>query len=246
MTTRLQSFGRGYRAAIWGAGGGLGRAFLRHLSDDPGCREVVAISRAPAAAAGKVRPMGYDPADPQSIDEAARGAANGGSLDLVVVATGTLHGEDYGPEKALRQLAPEAFLEVVRINTLLPALIARASVGDLSKERSVFAALSARVGSIADNRLGGWYSYRASKAALNQVLRNVAIEVARKNKGAVIAGLHPGTVDTGLSEPFQANVPEGKLFTPDYSAGELLSVIDRLTADQSGLVFDYAGKPVPA
>ena len=129
----------------------------------------------------------------------------------------------------------------MEIYTLLPAMIAKASVGTLSKERSVFAALSARVGSISDNRLGGWHSYRASKAALNMLLRNIAIEVARKNKGAVVAGLHPGTVDTGLSEPFQGNVPNGKLFSPEHSAAELLKVVDRLQPEQSGRCFDYAG-----
>ena len=171
-------------------------------------------------------------------------AADNAPIHLVVVAVGTLHTDQYSPEKALRQVNSDAFLEVMRINALLPTLIALASVGPLAKERSLFAALSARVGSISDNSLGGWHAYRASKAALNMLLRNIAIEVGRRRNGTVIAGLHPGTVDTGLSAPFQGNVPEGKLFTPTYSAGQLLTVLNGLSVEQSGQCFDYAGKPI--
>jgi NAD(P)-dependent dehydrogenase (short-subunit alcohol dehydrogenase family) len=102
------------------------------------------------------------------------------------------------------------------------------------------------VGSIDDNRLGGWYAYRASKAALNMILKNASIEIARKNKHAIVAGLHPGTVDSALSKPFQGNVPDGKLFTPDDSAAKLLSVLDSLTPADSGHVFDFNGIRVPA
>lgn len=238
----LTSFPEGFRAAVWGASGGIGNAFVQHLSDDPRCGEVIGLSRSPTS--GATRTASYDPGDPVSIERAAEEAADERPLHLVIVAIGTLHSDRYSPEKALRQLEPEAFLEVMRINALLPTMVAKASVGHLDRERSVFAALSARVGSISDNGLGGWHSYRASKAALNMLLHNVAIEVARRNKGAVIAGLHPGTVDTGLSEPFQANVPEGKLFTPEYSTEQMLNVIDRLTPEQSGDLFDYAGKRI--
>ncbi|GGY53912.1 SDR family NAD(P)-dependent oxidoreductase [Parvularcula lutaonensis] len=238
----LQSFPQDFRAAVWGASGGIGAAFVKHLSEDPACGEIVALSRRPLE--GDARSITYDPASESSIQKAAEEAAAGQPLHLVIVATGTLHGEGYSPEKALRQLTGDAFLEVMRINALLPALIAKASVNHLDKERSVFAALSARVGSISDNRLGGWHSYRASKAALNMLLRNIAIEVARKNRNAVIAGIHPGTVDTSLSEPFQGNVPEGKLFTPEYSTGEMLKVLDSLQPEQSGNCFDYSGKRI--
>lgn len=237
----LTSFPDSFRAAVWGASGGIGAAFVEHLTADPRCGEVVALSRKAVSGA---RSVIYDPSDEASIAAAAEEAAGGEPLHLVIVATGTLHSDRYGPEKALRQLEPDAYLEVMRINALLPALIAKASTRNLAKDRSVFAALSARVGSISDNRLGGWHSYRASKSALNMLLRNIAIEVARKNKGAVIAGIHPGTVDTGLSEPFQGNVPAGKLFTAAYSTGEMLKVLDSLTPEQSGDCFDYAGKRI--
>jgi len=108
-------------------------------------------------------------------------------------------------------------------------------------EKAVFAALSARVGSISDNRLGGWYAYRASKAALNMVLKTLAIEIGRRFKNQIIVGLHPGTVDTDLSKPFQGNVPEGKLFTAEFSAEKLLDVVDGLSAEDSGNLFDWAG-----
>ena len=124
-------------------------------------------------------------------------------------------------------------------------MIARHALDALDRrDKAVFAALSARVGSISDNRLGGWHGYRASKAALNQIIRTLSIELARKRPDAICAGLHPGTVDTGLSEPFQRNVPDGKLFTPDYAAERLLSVIDGLTAEQSGRCFDWAGEEI--
>jgi NAD(P)-dependent dehydrogenase (short-subunit alcohol dehydrogenase family) len=240
----MTSLPEGYRAAVWGASGGIGRAFLSELASDPRCGEVLAISRAVIDEKEKVTARAYDPSNEASIADAAQQSAQGGKLDLVLVATGTLHDEGYGPEKALRQVEADAFLEVMRINALLPALIAKASLSHMAKGRSILAALSARVGSIGDNRLGGWYSYRASKAALNMLLRNVAIETARKNKDAVVCGLHPGTVDTGLSEPFQGNVPEGKLFTPTYSAQQLLGVLDRLSPEHSGRVFDYAGEAI--
>jgi NAD(P)-dependent dehydrogenase (short-subunit alcohol dehydrogenase family) len=220
-----------------GGVGGIGQAFCDELARDPRCASVVRISR-------QGGDLTYDPADEASLQAAAEQAAAGDKLHLVLCAIGTLHGEGYQPEKALRQLEEDAFMQVMRINALLPALIAKASVPLLDQERSVFAALSARVGSISDNRLGGWHSYRASKSALNMLLRNIAIETARRNKSAVITGLHPGTVDTDLSEPFQANVPEGKLFTPAYSASSMLKVMDGLTPEQSGDVFDYAGERI--
>ena len=113
-------------------------------------------------------------------------------------------------------------------------------------ERSVFAALSARVGSISDNRLGGWHAYRASKAALNMLIRNYAIEQARRAPGNICVGLHPGTVDTGLSKAFQGGVAEGKLFSPGQAAGYLLGVVDGLAPEDSGKCFDWAGQAIPA
>jgi NAD(P)-dependent dehydrogenase (short-subunit alcohol dehydrogenase family) len=131
------------------------------------------------------------------------------------------------------------------INTIGPAMCAKYFLPLLRRdEKAVFAALSARVGSISDNRMGGWYAYRASKAALNMILKTLSIEYGRRFKQAVIAGLHPGTVDTNLSKPFQSNVQPGKLFTPELAAKQLVDVIDGLTPEDSGYLFDWAGKRV--
>ncbi|MEO1575694.1 MAG: SDR family NAD(P)-dependent oxidoreductase [Pseudomonadota bacterium] len=173
-------------------------------------------------------------------------AAVGRELDLVIVATGTLHDDGLKPEKSLRQIDAASMQRVLAVNTVGPAMVARSFLPRLKRSGpATFAALSARVGSIADNRLGGWHSYRASKAALNMLIRTFSIEMRRTHPQARVIGLHPGTVDTGLSAPFQRNVPDGKLFTPDYSAERLLAVINALSAKDSGGVFDWAGERVP-
>jgi len=250
MSYSLSSLPEGYRAVVFGAGGALGGAFLRLLEADPRCGPVFAASRG-AKAYGRARPLRFDLTDPDSIEAAAHEAARDGPLHLVLAATGVLHGPDgLAPEKSWRDLDAGNLETMFRLNAVGPALIARAVLPKLARgstaapEKAVFAALSARVGSISDNRLGGWHAYRASKAALNQIIRTCAIELARKAPGALCIGLHPGTVDSQLSAPFQRGVPEGKLFAPDYSARSLLEVIDRLTPDHSGRVFDWAGEEV--
>jgi NAD(P)-dependent dehydrogenase (short-subunit alcohol dehydrogenase family) len=137
--------------------------------------------------------------------------------------------------------------QVLALNTIGPAIIAKHTLPLMNRnQRFVFAALSARVGSISDNGLGGWHSYRASKAALNMLLKNFALEVGRTHKEGVVVGLHPGTVDSKLSQPFQTNLPEGQLTQADAAAAKLLNVLMRLGADQSGRVFDFSGAEVPA
>ncbi len=169
-----------------------------------------------------------------------------GPVDLVIVATGILHRASISPEKSMREMSANAMAEVFAINTIGPALVAKHFLPQLRRgSKSVFAALSARVGSIEDNRLGGWMSYRASKAALNMLIKTLSIEHGRRRPDSIIAGLHPGTVDTALSEPFQKNVPDGKLFTPAQSADYLLSVIDGLKASDTGGVFAWDGARIP-
>ncbi len=134
----------------------------------------------------------------------------------------------------------------MRVNAIGPALVAKHLLPLLPRDgRSVFAALSARVGSIGDNRLGGWHGYRASKAALNMLLRCLHVELVRTRPEALCVGLHPGTVDTPLSRPFQRGVPEGRLFTPEDAAARLLAVLDGLRAEHGGCVLDHAGVVVP-
>ena len=224
---------QGLRVAVFGAGGGIGAALVSTLISNRDIAEVFALSRAPDTAAftGAIR-LRCDLTDEASI--AAAAMAIGSPLDLCIVATGVLTLPDgSGPEKSL--------------NTIGPALIAKHFLPLLPRDRrAVFAALSARVGSIGDNRLGGWHSYRASKAALNMLIRNFAIELGRTHKQAICVGLHPGTVATGLSAPFQRGVPAERLFTPDESAAHLLRVIDGLTPADSSECFAWDGQRVAA
>tara|TARA_B110000027_G_scaffold45262_1_gene49782 strand:- start:304 stop:960 length:657 start_codon:yes stop_codon:yes gene_type:complete len=183
--------------------------------------------------------------DEVSIEQAASQASKEAPLDIVIVATGILFDGNITPEKSLRELSAKKFLRLFEVNTILPALIAKHFLPKLNKQdRSIFAALSARVGSVSDNKLGGWYSYRASKSGLNMIIKNAAIEINRQNKNAIIVGLHPGTVDSNLSKPFQGNVPDGKLFTPDHSVKRLLDVLGNLTPESSGKFFSWDGKEV--
>ncbi|MGB1271193.1 MAG: SDR family NAD(P)-dependent oxidoreductase [Endozoicomonas sp.] len=166
---------------------------------------------------------------------------------MVLVTTGILHTEgNHGPgvqpEKSIRDFRADQFSRVFAVNTIGPAMIARYFLPKLVTDRkSVFAVLSARVGSISDNRLGGCYAYRASKAALNMIVKSLAIETARKQRQAAVVALHPGTVDSGLSEPFQSRVPSGQLFSPEYAAGQLLSVFNGLTSKDSGCFYAWDG-----
>ena len=235
--------GRG-RAAIFGASGGIGGALVEALMERG--YEVLAGSRRGVDHAGEG--FKFDLTDEASIARAALMIGKGGPLDLVIVATGALILPDgRGPEKSFRALDASMMAQILAINTIGPALIGKHLLPLLPRgERSVFAALSARVGSIGDNRLGGWHSYRASKAALNMVLRNFAIELRRTHKQAIVAALHPGTVNSALSEPFQSAVPQNKLFTPEFAAQSLLGVINGLTPADSGKAFAWDGTEIPA
>ncbi len=176
---------------------------------------------------------------------AARIRGEVGALDLCIHAAGLLHAAGIAPERRLDDIKPASVMEVFEVNALGPLLAAKHFAPLMAHgRRAVFAALSARVGSISDNRRGGWYAYRAAKSALNMFLRNIAIEMARKNPNFCALGLHPGTVDTQLSKPFQRGVPEGSLKTPAQSAAQLLGVIDRSVPSQSGHVYDYAGREI--
>ncbi len=221
-------------AVVIGASGGIGAAVADRLEADARFAVVHRLSRSGT---------GFDLEDEASIAGAAARVAAGPMPTLVFVATGVLH-HGHEPERSYRAMSAEHLLRDYRINTVGPALVAKHFAPLLPRDRrAVFAALSARVGSIGDNRLGGWHSYRASKAALNMILRNLAIEMGRMHAQAVVAGLHPGTVDTALSTPFRKGVPE--LFTPARSAEAMLAVLDRLTPADSGGVFAWDGARVP-
>jgi NAD(P)-dependent dehydrogenase (short-subunit alcohol dehydrogenase family) len=218
-------------AIIVGANGGIGAALAAELAQRG---EVFALSRSSKPAIQLL--------DESSISGAASELAQSGvSPRLIVVATGVLHKDSKGPEKALRELDPEWMIESYRLNAIGPALIAKHFLPLMPRQgRICFAVLSARVGSISDNNLGGWHSYRASKAALNMLVRNISLEWQRKNPQAIIVGLHPGTVETPLSGPFKGN-PAHERFAPDKAAGQLLDVLDALNPEQSGQLFAYDG-----
>lgn len=245
----MDSFKNGTDLVVIGATGGIGRALVDELCQSSNIEKIFACSRTRySTAAPKIHPLLLDLENENSIAEAADSVRKSSeNLRLVIVAAGVLHaGSTIMPEKTWRELDPASMELVWRINTIGPALVAKHFLPLLPRHgRSVFAALSARVGSISDNRLGGWHSYRASKAALNMLLRNFAIELKRKAPDAVCIGLHPGTVDTALSEPFQANVPSEQLFEPAYAASRLIEVINNTGPDGSGNVYAWDGTRIP-
>lgn len=222
-------------AVVVGASGGIGAALVAALSDSRHFRAVVALSRA-----GTPR---VDITDEASLRDAAASLAPATPL-LVIDATGYLHDASHRPEKSWRELDPAQMARAFALNAIGPALLMKHFLPLLPAQgRSVFATLSARVGSIGDNRMGGWYSYRASKAALNQLVRTAAIELARSRPQAICVALHPGTVATSLSAPFAKAVLEVR--NADTAAQEILAVLARLTPADSGGFFDHKGQQVP-
>ncbi len=242
----MRSLEPGCDVVVVGASGGIGGALVRALADDPAIGTVWALSRTASARHDqpRIRGVAIDLLHEASIADAF--AAMPACLRLVIVATGTLHGDGLQPEKSYRALDAEAMLRSYRINAIGPALVAKHALPRMAQSgRSVFAALGARVGSIGDNRSGGWHAYRASKASLAMLLRNLAIETQRRTPELLCVGLHPGTVATGLSAPFQRGVAPERLFTPDFSAERLLCVLDGLRPEQSGSVLAWDGQTVP-
>ena len=224
----------GYRAIVVGASGGLGQAFCELLQRDPRCARVQALSR-----------QSHPPVDLQdeaSVREAAAALNDGASWHLLIVTSGVLHGPGLRPEKRLADIEAISFERVLAINTIGPALLLCHFTPLMDKSCSRVGLLSAKVGSIEDNRLGGWYAYRASKAALNMVVKTAAIELARTHKGLVIAALHPGTVRTALSQPFNG---EELGRDPEQAAGQLLGVLNALNPGDSGCFRAYDGAVLP-
>jgi NAD(P)-dependent dehydrogenase (short-subunit alcohol dehydrogenase family) len=231
------------RVAVIGSSGGVGAALARHLADTGSA--VHAFSRSGREANTRLLAGPIDILDEEAIAAAAATLANEAPLDLVIVATGLLHDDALSPEKAYRELDPSKLARYFAVNTTGPALVAKHFLPLLSRSgKPVFAALSARMGSIGDNRLGGWYGYRASKAALNMVIKTLAIELARTQPNAICVSLHPGTVDTRLSRPFQRRVPEGRLLKPVTSAARLLEVIAALRKEDSGSCIAWDGERI--
>jgi NAD(P)-dependent dehydrogenase (short-subunit alcohol dehydrogenase family) len=229
-------------AVVIGASGGMGGAFADLLAarDHYGCVYRLSRSADPDITSPHIF---ADVTSEDSLRSAAEQLQKLGAMpEVVIVATGILHSGSRRPERSLRELDSDWMAENYLVNAIGPALAAKHFMPLLPKKgRSVFAVLSARVGSISDNKLGGWYGYRASKAALNMIVRNLALEVQRKNPDAIVAALHPGTVVTALSAPFSGGGQNGERFTAEQSAAKLLAVIDALTPADTGQIFDYDG-----
>ena len=234
-------------AVVIGASGGIGQALVSRLATSEAYAQTFALSRSQPSFPRGIRSLGIDLDDEASIAAAAAKVGEAGLVGLIIVATGILHQDGVAPEKTLKALDPAAMAAVFSTNAIGPALVAKHFVPLLTREgRSVFAALSARVGSIEDNRLGGWYAYRASKAALNQILRTLSIEVARSRPDAIVVGLHPGTVASNLSRPFRPDPRAEGVFQPDASAAHLLRVLGKLDVRDTGGVFAWDGTRIPA
>jgi NAD(P)-dependent dehydrogenase (short-subunit alcohol dehydrogenase family) len=206
--------------------------------------DVVGLSRSQGAD-GSSHEQRIDLTSEASIKAAALKLARQAPFSLILITTGLLHDEHVTPEKSLRELDEASLTRLFATNAIGPALVAKHFVPLLPRHgRCMLAALSARVGSIGDNKLGGWYGYRASKAALNMLIKTIAIELGRSHPDAICVALHPGTVDTGLSKPFQKAVPPGRLFSADESATHLLKVIDELTPEMTGRCFAWDGAEI--
>ena len=240
MTTphgvELSSFPLGGNALVFGASGGIGHALVDQLRRSAAFVQVVTFSRNSEPA--------VDLQDEASLARAAKHASDVGDIRLVIDATGFLHDAIQQPEKTWREIEPIKLARSFALNSVGPALIMKHVLPRLPRRgKSVFATLSARVGSIGDNQIGGWYSYRASKAALNQFVRTAAIELRRQSSDSICVALHPGTVDTPLSARFRKHGLD--IQSPSTAAERLLKVINQLRPDDSGGFLDYKGETVP-
>ena len=232
--TLLSSFPQDFRALVFGASGGIGAAFVSLLHKQSNCAVVECLHR-------QSQPP-LDFANEDSIAEAAAAMRQYGTFHLIINATGLLHTDDFMPEKKFADLHYAQMQATFLVNTFGPAMLLRHFAPLLDKQRGVMSMLSAKVGSIEDNRLGGWYSYRASKAALNMVVKTAAIELKRTHPDAVLFALHPGTVNTALSQPFRG----ASIGRPvEQAASEMLAVINSMQAAQSGEFYTYAGETLP-
>ena len=221
------------RALVFGASGGIGQAFSRFLEDKLGSENVVNVSRSFD---------GFEISDEEKILKFSESIE--GTFNLIINATGVLQTTEEGPEKTINVVKQKSMIDMMTINAIGPALLLKNFSKKLDKTKfSVFVNLSARVGSITDNRLGGWISYRSSKAALNQIIKTSSIEINRRNKNAICVGLHPGTVKTRFTEKFQNTTTT---ISPDESVEMMMKVVENLSVDDNGYCFAYDGKVIPA
>jgi len=242
---------------VVGASGGIGLAFVKKLLNNPQIERVYATYRRPESAVklleleqqwgDRLHTLPLDITDETQIAQTLQKIQqNSPKLHLVINCVGLLHDGPLQPEKSLKQLNSEHLLRYFQVNSIGAVLLAKHLLPLLRHgDRSILATISAKIGSISDNHLGGWYGYRASKAALNMFMRTVAIEYQRKTPHTLVILLHPGTTDTNLSEPFQRNVPPEKLFSSDRTVNQLWEIIDRLEDGDSSKFYSWDGTLLP-
>lgn len=229
---------------VAGANGGIGRALCEQIAIAYPRAHLIRLARDPEQLPNSTRlsqDIACDICDEESIRSAIAQIDQTQRIDWALLSTGWLHDTQHQPEKTYKALSSDALLKSYQINAIGPALLVKHLVPRLHKTDARVGVLSARVGSISDNRLGGWHAYRSSKAALNMLIKNFALELARKPHSPIVVGLQPGTTDTPLSEPFQRSVPADQLQSPTYTATQLLKVMAHLTPEDSGRLFDFFG-----
>jgi NAD(P)-dependent dehydrogenase (short-subunit alcohol dehydrogenase family) len=243
-------------ALIVGASQGIGLGFMQQLVADGRFGRIYGTYRRPDTAEGLISlaqthphltPLMMDVTSEDSMAQAvARMQATTPRLHLVVYCVGLLHDGDFQPEKSVRQITSDQLVRSFQVNAVGAALLTKHLFPLLKHDQpSVFGAISAKVGSIGDNRLGGWYGYRASKAALNMLIKTASLEYARKSPNTIFALLHPGTTDTRLSQPFQRGVPPEKLFPVARTVAQLMAVMDGLEPSDSGAFWSWDGSRLP-
>ncbi|MEK7258577.1 MAG: SDR family NAD(P)-dependent oxidoreductase [Pseudomonadota bacterium] len=253
MNSELDSGGynlAGHKALVIGAGSAIARALISALGQQHTVDHIVAVSRSTSESASDPEVVGSVPVSHITCDYSSAAISEVAAqlsrpFSHVFICTGVLHSDHIKPEKRLEDIAEAPMAELLRINSILPAIWLQALLPAIKNSpRCVFTVFSARVGSISDNRKGGWYSYRASKAALNMIIKTAAIEYARRAPGVKLLAFHPGTVDTDLSRPFHKSVPAEKLFSPDFVAQQLLSITAALPVDGEASYLDWAGETI--
>ncbi len=234
------NFDQIHTALIVGAGHGIGLEISK-LLEERGVKEVIATYRnadkASELLSSNITALQVDPCEEKEIENLSYQIK---SVDLIINCVGMLHNENIWPEKSLKYFDQDSFLEIMRVNATVAPLIAKHFEKKLNKSISVFANISAKIGSIEDNRLGGWYSYRASKAALNMLVKNISIEFERNRRNCIVLAIHPGTTDTELSKPF-AEHTSYKIHTPKQTAANILKIIEGSELDDSGSFYHWDG-----
>ena len=231
------------RVAIIGASGGIGSTLSRQIRGLDRDNTIVEIVRNKS----KKNQFEMNMLDEHSVAKCAEEIKDKyGSFDVILNTTGLLHTKNHSPERTFREIDLDYLQEVFQVNTYIPFLISKYFVPILTKESaSIIAFMSARLGSISDNKLGGWYSYRSSKTALNMLIKTLSIELSYSNKNAICIGLHPGTVDTQLSKPFTQKIKNKKVFTKEEAGGYLIKTLNNINHNDTGNIIDWHGKTIP-